>query len=286
MSWDGSTNYIDVDWYGTTINTEGYSWNFSNDCNGDTWGVMYNPQSTQIQIPGYWKIGDYDNNWENAYIKADSWSAPYPADIYIHAGNFDGNHHYVFDRYGKLDMDYDGVVQSRGYWAIGDYNNDDSYTYVAATDNINPGAYDITVVADDTYWYFNRNGTFQLPPGGDIVDDNGDSVLSKDLPQVLQNTGYDYTLQYTDRGRHIYVVSAGDILVPTNAVVAFPIGTVITMVTDGTHSCKLKAVDSGTTTLVLSQTGPANPTTGINIGSDTYATILKIEADKWMVQVA
>ena len=285
MNWD-NTNYLYVDWFGTTIETEGYNWNFSNDCNGDSWGVIYNPTSTQMQIPGYWKIGDYDYDWEHAYIKATDWSYAYPADILIHAGNYDGNHQYVFDRYGKLDMDYDGIVQSRGYWAIGDYYNDDSYTFVSATDNIDSGAYDIAVAADDTYWYFNRNGNFQLPPGGDIVDDNGDSVLSKDLPQVLQNTGYDYTLQYTDRGRHIYVVSAGDILVPTNAAVAFPIGTVITMVTDGTHACKLKAVDSGTTTLVLSQTGPANPTTGINIGSDTYATVLKIEADRWMVQVA
>lgn len=285
MDWDDE-NFIYVDWYGTTIETEGYSWNFSNDCNGDGYGVIYNPNSTQIQIPGYWKIGDYDNDWENAYIKADNWSDPEPCDIYIHAGNDGGSHHYVFDRYGVLHMDTDGVVQSDGYWAIGDYDAFDSYTYIGATDNIDPDAYDIIVSADDTAWYFNRTGTFQLPPGGDIVDDNGDSVLSKDFPQVLQNTGYDYTLQYTDRGRHIYVVSAGDILVPTNAAVAFPIGTVITMVTDSTHACKLKAVNSGTTTLILSQTGPANPTSGINIGIDTYATILKIEANKWMVQVA
>ena len=285
MDWDNE-NFIYVDWYGTTIETEGYNWNFSNDCNGDSYGVMYNPTSTQIQIPGYWKIGDYDNDWENAYIKATDWSDPEPADIYIHAGNDGGEHHYVFDRYGVLHMDTDGIVQSAGYWAIGDYDDDDSYTYIGATDNVDSDAYDIVVSADDTHWYFNRDGNFQLPPGGDIVDDNGDSVLSKDFPQVLQNTGYDYTLQYTDRGRHIYVVSAGDILVPTDAAVAFPIGTVITMVTDSTHSCKLKAVSSGTTTLILSQTGPANPTTGINISIDTYATVLKIEANKWMVQVA
>ena len=285
MDWDNE-NFIYVDWYGTTIETEGYNWNFSNDCNGDSYGVMYNPDSTQIQIPGYWKIGDYDYDWENAYIQATNWSDPEPADICIHAGNAYGSHAFAFTRYGVLDMVYDGVVSSGGYWAIGDYYDNDSYTYIGATDNVDPDPYDIIVSADDTAWYFNRTGTFQLPPGGDIVDDNGDSVLSKDFPQVLQNTGYDYTLQYTDRGRHIYVVSAGDILVPTNASVAFPIGTVITMVTDSTHSCKLKAADSGTTTLILSQTGPANPTTGINISIDTYATVLKIEADKWMVQVA
>jgi hypothetical protein len=285
LEWD-DTNFLYVDSDGTTIESDGYNWNFTDDCNGDSYGVMYNPDSTQIQIPGYWKIGDYDHNWQYAYIQATDWSDPEPCDIYIHAGNNGGSHHYVFDRYGTLNMDIDGIVQSAGYWAIGDYEDDDSYTYDGATDNIGVHAYDITVVANNTYWYFNRTGTFQLPPGGDIVDDNGDSVLSKDLPQVLKNNGVDYTLQYTDRGRHIYVVSAGDILVPTNAAVAFPIGTVITMVTDSTHACKLKAVNSGTTTLILSQTGPANPTSGINIGIDTYATILKIEANKWMVQVA
>lgn len=283
MDWDNE-NFIYVDWYGTTIETEGYSWNFSNDCNGESWGVMYNPESTQIQIPGYWKIGDYDNDWENAYIKATDWSDPEPCDIYIHAGNDGGEHHYVFDRYGVLHMDTDGIVQSAGYWAIGDY--DDSYTYIGATDNVDPDPYDIIVSADNTSWYFNRTGTFQLPSGGDIVDDNGDSVLNKDLPQTLQNTASDYTLVYGDRGRHIYVVSAGDILVPTNASVAYPIGTMITMVTDSTHACKLKAVNGGTTTLILSQTGAVNPTTGVNLSADTYATILKIETDKWMVQVA
>jgi len=285
LEWD-DTNFLYVDTDGTTIESDGVNWNFSHDCNGDGYGVVYNPSSTQIQISGYWKIGDYDYDWQNAYIKAEDWSDPEPCDIYIHAGNSGGSHHYVFDRYGVLHMDLDGVVQSSGYWAIGDYDAFDSYTYVGATDNIDNDAYDIIVSADDTAWYFNRTGTFQLPAGGDIVDDNGDSVLSKDLPQTLQNTGADYTLVYGDRGRHIYVVSAGDILVPTNASVAYPIGTMITMVTDSTHACKLKAVDGGTTTLILSQTGAVNPTTGVNLSADTYATILKIATDKWMVQVA
>ena len=106
------------------------------------------------------------------------------------------------------------------------------------------------------------------------------------MPQTLQNTGYDYTIQLSDRGRHIYVVSAGDIYVPTNDAVAFPLGTCITVVTDGTHSTHIKAVDSGVTTLVLSKTGPANTVTGIAVGADTYVTMLKVENNRWMVQVA
>ena len=41
-----------------------------------------------------------------------------------------------------------------------------------------------------------------------------------------------------------------------------------------------------TTVLVLSKTGPANTVTGIAVGADTYVTMLKVEADRWMVQVA
>ena len=119
-----------------------------------------------------------------------------------------------------------------------------------------------------------------------VIDDDGNSVLNRDMIQTLQDSGSDYTIQLTDRGRHIYVVSAGDIYVPTNASVAFPIGTCITVVTDGTHSTRIKAVDSGTTVLVLSKTGPANTTTGVAVGADTYVTMLKVEADRWMVQVA
>ena len=282
VEWDGGTNYMIVDWYGTKINTEGYHWNFSNDCNNDNYGVLYQPESTAIQTSGYWKIGDYFNASQNAYIQATNWSDAYAADIKIHTGNYGGSHTYVFTRYGELDMGVGGSVQSEGYWYLGDSEGYTSYTYLGAVDNIDSDPKDVLIAANDTYWYFNRDGNFQLPPGGDIVDSDYYSVLGKDLKQQLTNN-VDYTLALSDRGGHVYVNYTGHTLyVPTNAAVAFPIGSLITVVTASACPATLAPVDSGTTTLILSKFGSDS---SINIPADTYVTILKIGTDKWIVQV-
>ena len=221
LAWGDIVNKVKVNYYGTEINTEGFSWNFGSE--GWIWTT-----------------------------------------------------------------DYDGVIQSPGYWAIGDYDNYDSYTYISATDNINPDPYDIMISADDNAWYFNRDGNLELPVGGDIVDSEYNSVL-RDMPQTLLDGAVDYTITLLDRGRHLYVASAGDIYIPTYTGignVAFPIGTTVTVVTDGTHSTHIKAVDSEVTTLILSKTGPANTVTGVAVSADTYVTMLKVEAERWMIQVA
>ena len=121
----------------------------------------------------------------------------------------------------------------------------------------------------------------QLPVGGDIVDSNSDSVLNKDMPQNAVSGNGNYTLVLLDRGKHIYKTGTGNVLIPTNASVAFPIGTCITLVTGSAHSTTIVPVDTGTTTLILSKFGTDNE---INIPADTYVTILKIETDKWIVQ--
>ena len=294
MTWNDEENFVKVDYYGVDIfigsQNNSYNdarWNFTNDCNGDLWGVLYQPESAGIQTAGYWWIGDLQNEMENTYIQATNWVDSNPVDILFSAEGSYGSAWYVMSRNGVFSVESgDGVFQSNGYWAIGDYNNNDSYTYIGATDNTDPDPYDIEIVADDTYFYFNRTGTIELPSGGDIIDSDGHSVLNRDMIQTLQDTGSDYTVTLNDRGRHIYVVSAGDILIPTHATVAFPIGTTITVVTDGSHSTRIKAVDSGTTVLVLSKTGPANTVTGVAVSADTYVTMLKVENNRWMVQVA
>jgi hypothetical protein len=281
VQWDGGTNYVKVDWYGTYISSEGYQWHFSNDCNNDNYGVLYQPQSAAIQTPGYWKIGDYFHDWENAYIQATNWAYSQPGDIKIHAGNTNGNHTFAFTRYGQLDMTVGGRVQSEGYWYIGDGEGYTSWTYIFATDNIDTGARDISIAADDTYWYFNRDGNLQLPPGGDIVDSDYYSVLGKDMKQQTTGNG-DYTLALTDRGGHVYVNYTGHtVYIPTNASVAFPIGAVVTVVTKSACTTTIAPVDSGTTTVILSKFGSDS---SINISADTYVTLLKIETDKWIVQ--
>jgi Major tropism determinant N-terminal domain len=282
IGWDDDTNYTKVDCYGTHISTEGYHWDFSGDCNDDNWGVLYNPESTNIQIPGYWKIGDYFEDWTGTYIKASNYSNVDPGDIEIRAEGPGGQAAYYFDRYGVLTFDYgDGVMQSTGYWAIGDYQNNDSYTYIGATDNVDPGAYDITVVADNTVWYFNRDGRIQLPVGGDIVDNNYVSVLNKDMPQNKVTSG-DIVLALTDRGGHIYNTGTGNVKIPTNASVAFPIGTVVTIIS-ADNAFAVQPVNSGTTVIIVSNSGPS---TSVPIPANTYSTMLKIDTDKWIIERA
>jgi hypothetical protein len=295
LSYDDDVNFVKVDYYGVDIysgsDENSYNdsrWYFRNDCNGDNWGVLYQPDSAGIQTAGYWWIGDYQHDWQNTYIQATNWVDPYPVDILFSAEGSYGSATYVMNRYGTLEVvSGDGVFQSNGYWAVGDYSNNDSYTYVSATDNVvNSNPYDVRISADGTHWHFNRTGTLELPADGDIVDSDGHSVLDKDMIQTAKSSNGDYTIQLSDRGRHIYVTSTGDILVPTHAAVAFPIGSVITVVTGGSNTTHIKAVDSGTTTLILSNTGPANATSGIAVGADTYVTMLKVENNRWMVQVA
>jgi len=282
IGWDDDTNYTRVDYYGTHISTEGHHWDFSGDCNDDNWGVLYNPESTNIQIPGYWKIGDYFEDWTGTYIKASNYSNYDPGDIEIRAEGPGGEAAYYFDRHGVLTFDYgDGVMQSTGYWAVGDYQNNDSYTYIGATDNVDPGAYDITVVADNTVWYFNRDGRIQLPVGGDIVDHNYVSVLNKDMPQNKVTSG-DVTLTLTDRGGHIYNTGTGNVKVPTNESVAFPIGTVITVIS-ADNAFAVVPVSSGTTTIIVSNSGPS---TSVPIPANTYTTMLKIDTDRWIIERA
>jgi len=288
LTWGDVVNSVKVDWYGTYINTEGYTWHFTDDCNGDDWGILYQPDSAGIQTGGYWWIGDYQSNYSNGnshtFIQGTSWSNTYPTDLLFSAEGYDGDAVYVMDRYGTLEVVYgDGVFQSTGNWAIGDYKNDDSYTYIGANANvINADPFDIIVSADNTAWYFNRTGTLQLPVGGDIVDDNGDSVLIRNLPQTLHENDQDYTLLLTDSGRHIYNIDTGNILIPKDADVDFPIGSVVVIINGAGISNTLAAAYPLVTTVLVNDIGIAvNP---ISINQGSWVTIIKVAANTWVVK--
>ena len=101
------------------------------------------------------------------------------------------------------------------------------------------------------------------------------------LPQNPQAGNGDYTLVLGDAGKHIYKTGSGDVYVDIDANVALPIGSVVTLVTGPTNSTVIRPTNTGTTTLVLSKFGPDD---SINVPVDTYVTMLKIEANKWMIQ--
>jgi len=148
----------------------------------------------------------------------------------------------------------------------------------ASIDSLNPGAAGLYInpVREDAgnteYSVYYNDMTKEL---------TYTSPITLALPQNLQAGAGDYTLVLSDAGKHIYKTNTGSVYIPTNASVAFPIGSVVTLVTGTGHATTITPVDSGTTTLILSKFGSDN---SINVPADTYVTILKIETDKWMVQ--
>ena len=67
--------------------------------------------------------------------------------------------------------------------------------------------------------------------------------------------------------------------IPTNASVAFPVGTVITVLNKGAGTCTISAVTSGTTTVLSAGSVPASPT----LGQYKSAACLKTATDTWYV---
>jgi len=67
--------------------------------------------------------------------------------------------------------------------------------------------------------------------------------------------------------------------IPTNASVAFPVGTAITVLNKGLGTCTISAVTSGTTTVLSAGTVPAAPT----LATSKAATCIKTATDTWYV---
>lgn len=112
---------------------------------------------------------------------------------------------------------------------------------------------------------------------GDIVGNtSGYAIGYKEMPQVAAGN---VTLALADSGKHFYSTSAAPltITVPTNASVAFPTGTVITVVNQGTANL---TVDKGSATVYL---GGNTTSASRTITSYGVATLLKVASDTWFI---
>jgi hypothetical protein len=95
-------------------------------------------------------------------------------------------------------------------------------------------------------------------------------------------TGTTYTTVLTDSYQVLITqsnASANAIKIPTNASVAHPIGTVITVLNIGAGLCTISAVTSGTTTILSSGTVAAAPT----LAQYKSCAIIKTGTDAWYV---
>ena len=95
------------------------------------------------------------------------------------------------------------------------------------------------------------------------------------------NTG-DYTATIADAYQTLELMNKATAIafkIPTNASVAFPIGTVITVLNIGAGLCTISAVTSGTTTVLSAGATAAAPT----LSQYKSAACIKTGTDAWYV---
>ena len=99
---------------------------------------------------------------------------------------------------------------------------------------------------------------------------------------INAQTGTTYTTVLTDSYQVLVTMSnasANALKIPTNASVAHPVGTVITVMNIGAGLCTISAVTSGTTTILSGGATAAAPT----LAQYKSATCIKTATDTWYV---
>jgi hypothetical protein len=92
----------------------------------------------------------------------------------------------------------------------------------------------------------------------------------------------DYTAVLADQYQVLEIMNKATAIafkIPTNASVAFPIGTVITVLNIGAGLCTISAVTSGTTTVLSAGAVAASPT----LAQYKSAACIKTGTDTWYV---
>lgn len=95
-------------------------------------------------------------------------------------------------------------------------------------------------------------------------------------------TGTTYTSVIADSYQVLVTMSnasANTFKIPTNATVAHPVGTVITVLNKGAGVCTISAVSSGTTTVLSAGATAASPT----LAQYKSAACIQISTDVWYV---
>jgi hypothetical protein len=92
----------------------------------------------------------------------------------------------------------------------------------------------------------------------------------------------DYTAVLADAYQVLQVMNKATAIaykIPTDASVAFPVGTALTILNVGAGTCTISATTSGTTTILSSGAVPASPT----LAQYKSAVAIKTAANQWYV---
>lgn len=111
----------------------------------------------------------------------------------------------------------------------------------------------------------------------------GGSVSPSTALTLNAQTGTTYTFVLTDSNNTLVTASnasAQTYSIPTNANVAYPIGSQINIIQIGAGQVTINAVTSGTTTVLSNGATPAAPKLRVQYSS---ATLLKVATDTWYV---
>ena len=114
----------------------------------------------------------------------------------------------------------------------------------------------------------------------------GDVLTSSTMNSLVQfdvNTQTDdYTATTNDNYQELFVMNKATAVafkIPTNAAVAYPVGTVLTVLNIGVGTCTISAVTPGTTTVLSAGGTAASPT----LGQYKSAACIKTGTDAWYV---
>jgi hypothetical protein len=115
---------------------------------------------------------------------------------------------------------------------------------------------------------------------GDVLTANMYNGLTAFTVGTANTT--DYTAVLADQYQVLEIMNKATAIafkIPTNASVAFPIGTVITVLNIGAGVCTISAVTSGTTTVLSAGATAAAPT----LAQYKSAACIKTATDTWYV---
>jgi hypothetical protein len=170
----------------------------------------------------------------------------------------------------------ESVVTAKGDLLVADTSG--------SVDNLAVGANDAYLVADSTATLGVKWGT-----SASVVTLTGTQTLTNKTlttPVATVNfnaqTGTTYTFVLSDASKFVTCSNASAIAVsiPTNASVAFPIGTIINVQQIGAGQVTIAALTPGTTTVTSAGTTAASPKTRVQYSA---ATCIKTGTDTWTV---
>lgn len=171
-----------------------------------------------------------------------------------------------------LDADLLDGQHGAYYLAVTAYNAATTFAQVLTLDGAGSGL-DADLFHGTAYSAFAQLASANFT----VLQVGSKSVGYLELPQDGKAAGF--TLALAEAGGHVYYTgAAANATVPTNASVAFPVGSAVTLVNNGSGA--LAVVRAGGVTMKWAGTG-ANADRSLAIGG--LATLLKVATDTWFI---